>query len=1116
MNRESKYISLKTIFIALLLLFTSVSTTIAKKAAEFNFNQQHKYDKFVCGTRSDHLLHSKADKLHALQKSRLNKIQFVPLATANFDVGDVAIIEDDGTLILPPSAANPFDLEGLTLQFTRNTSGGYDIATIPFAFDTPFGTMLDAGDDTNHEFNITSGFSFPFFGSTWTNIWVRSNGNVTFGGIGNPDFFDPSDFDLELPMIAAFFTDLDPSVTGGVFVKFSTTKFVVTWNKITEFEQTNSNTIQLTLRNTGSFTVTYNGVDIREPAGVSGTLIVGFNSGRSSPTVKDVDFSNEMPIDGSSFDVISELFRPINFLPQVNYIETVIRFYQTHNDIFDQVVMFTSFDSDLGDNAFAFHLGVSNAVQGINREIFDNSATWGSAGKLKSFLNMNTINIWNPDPAAQFFTDGSSFLAIMAQESGHKWLAFVSFFAGGGSSDLMLGRGLAHWSRFAFTESSSIEGNDWVELSPNSFENASVVNGFSNLDLYLMGYRSPEEVPDFFYIDSPSNNSIANRSAGTISKGGMATGTRTNVSVNDIITVESLRAPSRDFSQKDYHQGFILLVEQDSSATADEISKLQNFIDAWRDYWNVHTDGRGTLSTSLTTQLPVAVLEGIVRDISTNLIIRNMQAELVEKGIKQPVISGGYYTWRILADTLISPDELFTQVISAYPYFPDTSTITMVFGSSKTKNLSLTKLPTGSISGTITDALTDMPVETTVFLSVQSDQIDDFVLEINSDSLGNYLFENLFITQPGVIRYESITLEPGLSGVTVTITDIIVNEGNNVINIVLNAADIMLVNDDPAGNHLGFYLDALDSVGITYNEWRTLDKGPASTQSIDRFGFPVIIWYTGDAGLDAISPQEEDSLIQFLDGGGRLFITGQNVVESLSSTSRLLTDYFEVSHGGNSSEIIMSGVSGNPVTDGFSLFGIFGGDGASNQTSPDIFLPSGIASAAIKYGTTGEEISAVTIDNGTYKIFLAGFGLESIVDTGPTLTKRHQLLFGVLDWFEVSSSVEVEDESLAALPNQFVLEQNYPNPFNPETSINYSISHDAKVKITIFNILGQRVKTLVDNNLAAGKYTVSWNGSTVTGSTAASGVYFYRMEAVSSSQAGKKVFVDTKKMLFLK
>ncbi|MCH8289165.1 MAG: hypothetical protein IID12_08685, partial [Candidatus Marinimicrobia bacterium] len=222
-------------------------------------NQPHDYNKFICGTRADHALHLKSILSHAENVKRLSKIQLAPSVSADFDDGDVAVMVDDGTLLIPPGS-NPFDLDGLTLLFTPNGSGGYDVATVEFTFDASLGTNLFAGDDTNHEFNLTGGFSFPFFNSTRTNIWVRSNGNVTFGAVGNPSFFDPADFGLELPMIAAFFGDLDPSAGGGVFAKEEVTKFTVTWNAVPEFGVSNTNTVQLVLNDDGSFQITYNGI----------------------------------------------------------------------------------------------------------------------------------------------------------------------------------------------------------------------------------------------------------------------------------------------------------------------------------------------------------------------------------------------------------------------------------------------------------------------------------------------------------------------------------------------------------------------------------------------------------------------------------------------------------------------------------------------------------------------------------------------------------------------------------------------------------------------------------------------------------------------------------------
>lgn len=96
-------------------------------------------------------------------------------------------------------------------------------------------------------------------------------------------------------------------------------------------------------------------------------------------------------------------------------------------------------------------------------------------------------------------------------------------------------------------------------------------------------------------------------------------------------------------------------------------------------------------------------------------------------------------------------------------------------------------------------------------------------------------------------------------------------------------------------------------------------------------------------------------------------------------------------------------------------------------------------------------------------------------------------------------------------PYDFNLEQNFPNPFNPGTIINYSIPQSATLsdtRLDIFNVLGQKVKTLVRTEQPSGAYTVQWDGTDDSGKLLANGVYVYRL------RAGK--FVDMKTMLFLK
>lgn len=81
------------------------------------------------------------------------------------------------------------------------------------------------------------------------------------------------------------------------------------------------------------------------------------------------------------------------------------------------------------------------------------------------------------------------------------------------------------------------------------------------------------------------------------------------------------------------------------------------------------------------------------------------------------------------------------------------------------------------------------------------------------------------------------------------------------------------------------------------------------------------------------------------------------------------------------------------------------------------------------------------------------------------------------------------------LPNNFALEQNYPNPFNPETVIPFQLPVDTKVTVEIFNVLGQKVKTLVNGELEAGYHAPVWNGSNDQNTKVASGMYFVVMHA---------------------
>ncbi|MBN1349773.1 T9SS type A sorting domain-containing protein [candidate division KSB1 bacterium] len=121
------------------------------------------------------------------------------------------------------------------------------------------------------------------------------------------------------------------------------------------------------------------------------------------------------------------------------------------------------------------------------------------------------------------------------------------------------------------------------------------------------------------------------------------------------------------------------------------------------------------------------------------------------------------------------------------------------------------------------------------------------------------------------------------------------------------------------------------------------------------------------------------------------------------------------------------------------------------------------------------------------------------------------LMENILHWFGTEAGEALPsavDDKPEALVNKFDLAQNYPNPFNPITHIDYAVPKTAQVEISVFNSLGQKIKTLVNGKASAGLHTVQWDGTDEMGSVVSSGIYFYQIKADN--------FTKTHKMLMMK
>ena len=496
------------------------------------------------------------------------------------DVGEIAVVQDTGDLILP---ANPYDVRSMGLRFTRSGSS-YTLSKIDGNFRTNLGSRVTLTDDDSTQVNIPFSGGFPFYGTAQTAAFINSDGNITLGEE------DKSSSERNLarmlagpPRVAPFFADLDPTTgSGKIFVNAASDQYTVTWCGVRAFDSTRSVTAQATLLPDGSVEMKFSdAINI-------GDSIVGISPGHTTD-VAIADLSNGS---GSGSGAIAERFAQAN---SVDTFAVAKKFYQTHPDNYDQIVLWT--DQPLIRDAFAYEVTVANEIRGIGQDIYDLSRQLGSAGRLRSLLMMDWLGKYPDDPNAKFLGENST-LSVLGQEAGHRWLAYMSFRdRTGARSDALLGRDLAHWSFFFDSDASVMEGNDIEDLGGGSFRTTDAVKRYSRLDQYAMGLVPPSFVPTFFYVESPTGSSKAPESAPSI--GVSFTGTRRDVLIDDVIAVMGTRVPTFSDSPKTHRQAFIYIVSNGRTADAGQVSKLDRIRVAWESFFLSATEGRMTLNSRL-------------------------------------------------------------------------------------------------------------------------------------------------------------------------------------------------------------------------------------------------------------------------------------------------------------------------------------------------------------------------------------------------------------------------------------------------------------------------------------------------------------------------------------
>jgi hypothetical protein len=349
---------------------------------------------------------------------------------------------------------------------------------------------------------------------------------------------------------------------------------------------------------------------------------------------------------------------------------------------------------------------------------------------------------------------------------------------------------------------------------------------------------------------------------------------------------------------------------------------------------------------------------------------------------------------------------------------------------------------------------------------------------------------------------------PNTDNYTGVITVTITSQGNpslreTIILTAMNPSEpVLLIDADGGNNYETYHQTALNNSDFGHQTWDRATLGALDASSYSHY--QAVVW---SAGLQypTLVKDDRDALANYLDGGGKLFINGQDIGWDLcySGSSNYSADavawyqnYLGATYVADDvASATLNGIDGDPITDGLSLT-IVGGDGANNQNYPSRIAPINGGSTILTYHNS--QIGAVKKGSGPYRTVYFAFGFEGI----NSQASRDAVMQNVIYWIingDGTSSVDSPKPFLATAPVAA------PNPFNPATEVIFTIGGNGSIQtsVEIFDTKGRMVKSLFNGNLENGLQVLSWDGRNNNGSTVASGTYLARVKAGDDVQSVK-------------
>lgn len=310
--------------------------------------------------------------------------------------------------------------------------------------------------------------------------------------------------------------------------------------------------------------------------------------------------------------------------------------------------------------------------------------------------------------------------------------------------------------------------------------------------------------------------------------------------------------------------------------------------------------------------------------------------------------------------------------------------------------------------------------------------------------------------------------------------------------LMIGIPPVLVVDDDGGDSYETYFTNSLQRTSVLFD---LLDKQDGMTSSY-LSDYEALILLTGD-NSSPFDSSELLALSNYLDSGGNLFITGQDV-EACADTS-FYRDYLHAEIVQDSADRDrVFGVDGDLIGDGLRFF-IAGLPGAFNQVSPTIISPTGGADSVFTYWEGG--CSGLKHGDG-YKIVYLSFGFEAI----SPLSAADTVMIRILKWFGLPVSVEEEVLCREPLGTTLIL-RTQPNPFRDELQIEYLVVTPSMLRLQLYDVAGRMVRELIRESHRSGVHRIKWDGTNSVGSRVPQGVYFLHLSDGSENRVKKCILL---------